>query len=213
MSGSNIDIIKHYFPSLDDTKLGQLEQLGALYREWNDKVNLVSRKDIDNIFDHHILHSLAICKYISFKPGTRILDLGTGGGLPGLPLAICFPESKFHLVDARSKKIMVVNDIIDQMDLQNVTATHIRAEELKTKYDFIVSRAVAPVNQLMLWSQKLFLKNEKNAIPNGFILLKGGDMKQELKEARALAIADIEELKNYFVEEWFAEKKLVYIQR
>lgn len=213
MTGANIDIIRRYFPDLSAEKLTQFGQLGNLYREWNDKVNLVSRKDIDHIFDHHILHSLAISKYVSFKPGSRILDLGTGGGLPGLPLAIFFPDCKFHLVDARAKKIMVVNDIIDQLDLANVTATHKRVEELKTKYDFIVSRAVAPMTQLMLWSQKLFLNIEKNAIPNGFILLKGGDIKQELKDAKVSTVADVEELSQYFEEEWFITKKLVYIQR
>ncbi|MCL4144011.1 UNVERIFIED_CONTAM: hypothetical protein GTU68_006186, partial [Idotea baltica] len=135
--------IRTYFPQLSKEQFQQLDQLGSLYQDWNDKVNLVSRKDIEHIYDHHILHSLAIARYMSFKPGTKILDLGTGGGLPGLPLAIYFPECKFHLVDARAKKIMVVNDIIDQMDLTNVTATHGRVENLTSRYDFIVSRAVA----------------------------------------------------------------------
>ena len=213
MNGTNMELIKSYFPTLSKNKLEQIEALGALYKEWNAKINLVSRKDIDQIYDHHILHSLAIYKYLKFTPETHILDLGTGGGLPGLPLAICNPSSKFHLVDARAKKIMVVNDMIDQLHLENVKATHIRAEDLKSTYDFIVSRAVAPVKQLLEWSERLISSRQINAVPNGFILLKGGDVVRELKSAKAFSRSDVEEVSDYFQEEYFLEKKIIHIQK
>ncbi len=212
MSNKDVYKIKTYFPDLNDGQIEQLNKLCELYVEWNAKVNLVSRKDIEFIFDHHVLHSMAIYRYTSFIEGSRILDLGTGGGLPGLPLAICFPESKFHLVDARSKKIMVVDDMIERLDLKNAHATHARVEGLKTKYDFIISRAVASVSQLLEWSKTLLSTNEKNALPNGHILLKGGDVESELKEANVFQHADIQSIHSYFPDPWFEEKKIVYVQ-
>jgi len=206
-----MDKIKEYFPDFTATQYEQLEVLGELYIEWNAKVNLVSRKDIEHIFDRHILHAISIHHIMRFKAGSKILDLGTGGGLPGLPLAILFPESDFHLIDARSKKIMVVQDIVDRLSLSNVRATHGRAEELKSTYDFIVSRAVAQTKQLIEWTGNRFSSTEINAIPNGYILLKGGDVRKELKEAKVDRIADVYPIIDFIQEPWYEEKKLIYI--
>lgn len=205
-----IEIITKYFPELDEKQRQQFEMLDALYRDWNAKINVISRKDIDNIYVHHVLHSLAIAKAISFKDGSRILDFGTGGGFPGIPLAIMFPNCKFRLIDGTGKKIMVANEVAKALGLQNVEAIHRRGEEEKGEYDFIVSRAVMQLPLLMRIIQKNISKKEKNALPNGLLCLKGGDLKEELKPYQN--IVDVMPLEDMFDEEWFKEdKKLIYL--
>ncbi|MBP6527798.1 MAG: 16S rRNA (guanine(527)-N(7))-methyltransferase RsmG [Prevotella sp.] len=205
-----IEIITKYFPELDEKQRQQFEMLDALYRDWNAKINVISRKDIDNIYVHHVLHSLAIAKAIRFKDGSRILDFGTGGGFPGIPLAIMFPNCKFRLIDGTGKKIMVANEVAKALGLQNVEAIHRRGEEEKGEYDFIVSRAVMQLPLLMRIIQKNISKKEKNALPNGLLCLKGGDLKEELKPYQN--IVDVMPLEDMFDEEWFKEdKKLIYL--
>ncbi len=205
-----IEIITKYFPELDEKQKQQFEMLDALYRDWNAKINVISRKDIDNIYVHHVLHSLAIAKAIRFKDGSRILDFGTGGGFPGIPLAIMFPNCKFRLIDGTGKKIMVANEVAKALGLQNVEAIHRRGEEEKGEYDFIVSRAVMQLPLLMRIIQKNISKKEKNALPNGLLCLKGGDLKEELKPYQN--IVDVMPLEDMFDEEWFKEdKKLIYL--
>ena len=205
-----IEIITKYFPELDEKQRQQFEMLDALYRDWNAKINVISRKDIDNIYVHHVLHSLAIAKAIRFKDGSRILDFGTGGGFPGIPLAIMFPNCKFRLIDGTGKKIMVANEVAKALGLQNVEAIHRRGEEEKGEYDFIVSRAVMQLPLLMRIIQKNISKKEKNALPNGILCLKGGDLKEELKPYQN--IVDVMPLEDMFDEEWFKEdKKLIYL--
>ena len=178
-----MQIIEKYFPDLTDKQRQCFSALDALYRDWNAKVNLVSRKDIDHLYEHHVLHSLAIAKLLSFKDGAEILDVGTGGGFPGIPLAILMPEVRFHLIDGTLKKIKVVQDVIEQLGLENAKAQQIRAEELKgVQYDFVVTRAVAELNMLRQWtSQRLFKTKESHSMPNGLIALKGGNVKAEIK--------------------------------
>ena len=206
--------ILKYFPNLTSKQLSQFEQLGDLYKFWNAQINVVSRKDIDNIYTHHILHSLAIAKIISFVPNTKILDVGTGGGFPGIPLAIMFPECKFTLVDSIRKKIKVVNAISESLDLKNVCAMQARAEELKTKFDFVVSRAVTDLPAFVSWTWNKITANGNNALPNGIIYLKGGDLHDEIK---SLKISQkqilIYEIKNFFDDAFFDTKQIVYIQR
>ena len=205
-----MDIILKYFPNITEKQKQQFEMLDALYRDWNAKINVISRKDIDNIYVHHVLHSLAIAKAIRFKDGSRILDFGTGGGFPGIPLAIMFPNCKFRLIDGTGKKIMVANEVAKALGLQNVEAIHRRGEEEKGEYDFIVSRAVMQLPLLMRIIQKNISKKEKNALPNGLLCLKGGDLKEELKPYQN--IVDVMPLEDMFDEEWFKEdKKLIYL--
>lgn len=205
-----IEIITKYFPELNEKQKQQFEMLDALYRDWNAKINVISRKDIDNLYEHHVLHSLAIAKAIRFKDGSRILDFGTGGGFPGIPLAIMFPKCKFRLIDGTGKKIMVANEVANALGLQNVEALHRRGEEEKGEYDFIVSRAVMQLPLLMKIIQKNISKKQDNALPNGLLCLKGGDLKEELKPY--LNIIDVMPLEDMFDEEWFKEdKKLIYL--
>lgn len=205
-----IEIITKYFPELNDKQKQQFEMLDALYRDWNAKINVISRKDIDNLYEHHVLHSLAIAKAIRFKDGSRILDFGTGGGFPGIPLAIMFPKCKFRLIDGTGKKIMVANEVANALGLQNVEALHRRGEEEKGEYDFIVSRAVMQLPLLTKIIQKNISKKQDNALPNGLLCLKGGDLKEELKPY--LNIIDVMPLEDMFDEEWFKEdKKLIYL--
>jgi len=203
-----IDRLQHYFPELSDHQLHQYDKLLELYREWNQKINVISRKDVDHLVVRHILHSLAIARYIRFQPGTEILDVGTGGGLPGIPLAIYFPDVKFHLVDSIAKKILVVNAITDSLQLTNVRAEQKRAEELKFRYDFIVSRAVTSLPEFIHWVSNKIKPNHQNAIQNGILALKGGDLQEELQSIRNQC--DIITLNHYFSEDFFDTKKLVH---
>ncbi len=205
--------IKTYFPKLSDQQLQQFEQLGPLYNEWNAKINVISRKDIENLYERHILHSLAIAKFIRFRSGAEILDLGTGGGFPGIPLAIFFPEIKFTLIDGTRKKITVVNEVKDALGLTNVDAQQMRAEELKARYDFVVSRAVAGIDKLALWSSRLLKSQDRHPIPNGVIALKGGNLRNEIKTSPKGSYSELNPLSDYFAEPFFADKHLVYVQK
>lgn len=203
-----IELIQKYF-QLTAHQEQQFAALGALYPEWNEKINVISRKDIDNLYEHHILHSLAIAKHISFKDGSKIMDVGTGGGFPGIPLAILFPNVQFVLVDSIRKKVHVAEEIAQAIGLTNVTCRWERVEEEKDKYDFVVSRAVMPLGDL----KKLVLKNigktQQNAMPNGLIVLKGGDLQAEIFPMRH--IAEVQDLTDYFEEEFFETKKIIYL--
>jgi 16S rRNA (guanine527-N7)-methyltransferase len=202
-------IIFHYFPNLTDTQKKQFSQLGALYAEWNERINVVSRKDIENIYINHILHSLAIAKVISFKPGASVLDVGTGGGFPGIPLAILFPETHFHLVDSIGKKITVVNEVAKAIGLKNIKAEQIRAEQIKGKYDFVVSRAVTRMKEFYGWVQNKFKTESIHSLDNGILYLKGGDLDEEMNELKKRY--SIYELPDYFKEPFFETKKIVYL--
>lgn len=204
-----MELILKYFSNLTDQQTKQFEQLGELYPFWNEQINVISRKDMDSLYLHHVLHSLSIGKFINFTSGTRILDVGTGGGFPGIPLAILFPQVQFHLVDSIGKKIKVVREVSTALALQNVEADHIRAEQVDTKYDFVVSRAVTRLMDFYPWVQNKFLKNGKNAIPNGIIYLKGGDLREEIKESRLPA--QVFPINQHFKEEFFETKSIVYI--
>jgi len=204
-----LEIIQHYFKDLSEKQIEQFAKLDAVYRNWNEKINVISRKDIDLLYERHILHSLAIAKVITFKPNTDILDVGTGGGFPGIPLAILFSDCKFTLVDSIGKKIQVVKAVVEELELKNVTAHHMRAEQLKTHFDFVVSRAVAPALEIINWTKDLISKNHFHQKPNGWLLLKGGDLKEELSATKKSY--KIYSIRNYFQEEFFQEKAVVYI--
>jgi len=203
-----MQLITKYF-SLTDQQKQQFEALDALYHDWNSKINVISRKDIDNLYEHHVLHSLAIAELIRFKPGTNIMDLGTGGGFPGIPLAIMFPEAKFHLVDSIGKKIRVCEEVSKALGLQNVTTQWCRAEEVKQQFHFIVSRAVMPLPDLVKIIRKAVSKELFNGLPNGLICLKGGELEQEARPFGKAA--QITSLSEYFEEPFFETKKLVYL--
>lgn len=205
----NADLIFHYFPDLSDTQKAQFAKLFELYKEWNDKINVISRKDIDNLYINHVLHSLGIAKVTSFKPGTKVLDVGTGGGFPGIPLAILFPETQFHLVDSIGKKITVVNNVAEGLGLQNVRGEQIRAEQIKGEYDFIVSRAVTRIKEFYAWINKKVKKNSVHPLYNGILYLKGGDLDEELAELKRPY--SLYNLSDYFKEEFFETKKVVYV--
>lgn len=202
------EILK-YFTYLTDMQKQQFAALFDLYKDWNEKINVISRKDIDNLYLHHVLHSLAIAKAVSFRPGTRILDFGTGGGFPGIPLAILFPETQFKMIDGTGKKIRVVNEVAMAIGLENVEAVHLRGEEEKGKYDFVVSRAVMPLPDLMKIVKKNVGKEQRNSLPNGVICLKGGNVEGEMRPFKK--IAEATEITNWFDEDWFKEKFVIYV--
>ena len=204
------DIITKYFPNLTPQQQSQYEQLFDLYTYWNNQINVVSRKDIDLLFERHVLHSLGIAKVMSFLPGSQVLDVGTGGGFPGIPLAIMFPEAGFHLVDSIGKKIKVVNEVASAIGLQNVQASHLRAEDVPGKFDFVVSRAVTQLKDFYPWVRNKFNKTSQNALPNGILYLKGGDLAQEIYES-GLKVQQYH-LKDYFEEEFFETKQVVYVK-
>lgn len=204
-----ISILHHYFPNLTETQTKQFEALQGLYEHWNAQINVISRKDIDLLYERHVLHSLGIAKTINFKPKTKILDVGCGGGFPGIPLAILFPEVHFYLVDSIGKKIKVVNEVAAAIGLKNVKAEHKRAEEVKEKFDFIVGRAVTNMPAFYGWVQHKISNKSFNDLPNGFLLLKGGDLEDELRDFEDDVVCY--DLKEFFKEEFFDTKKVVYL--
>ncbi|RYD80132.1 MAG: 16S rRNA (guanine(527)-N(7))-methyltransferase RsmG [Sphingobacteriales bacterium] len=207
---NNIDIITKYFHELNPAQIKQFEQLGIVFPEWNDKINLISRKDVENLYERHILHSLGIAKVINFSSGTQIMDVGTGGGFPGIPLAIMFPEVAFTLVDSIGKKIKVVQEVAEALELKNVRAFHARAEEIPGKFDFITGRAVTDINAFYGWVRGKIKTKQQNGLPNGILYLKGGDMKEELAPFRKRA--QVFPLDHFFEEEFFETKAVVYIE-
>lgn len=207
---TGIELIQKYFPNLCASQLHQFRQLGQLYKEWNHRINVISRKDIDELYERHVLHSLAIARVIRFKAGTKILDVGTGGGFPGIPLAIFFPEAQFHLVDSIGKKIKVVNEVAAALKLTNVTAEQKRAEELKHQYDFIVSRAVTTLPVFLNWIKGKIRKESFNELPNGVLYLKGGDINEEINGIEKRV--KIFQLSEYFKEDFFETKKVAYVR-
>jgi len=201
-------LILKYFPDLSELQIEQFSKLEALYKDWNLKINVVSRKDIDELYLRHVLHSLAIAKVISFKANSTILDVGTGGGFPGIPLAILFPDCQFHLVDSIAKKLKVVDEVVEGLGLTNVKTTHSRVEEINGQFDFIVSRAVAAMPTFVHWIKGKISKKQINNLKNGILYLKGGDLSEELKNYKT---ATIYNLKDYYSEEFFSTKKLVHL--
>lgn len=204
-----MELILKYFPNLTKSQITQFEALYALYIEWNEKINVISRKDIENLYEHHVLHSLAIAEIIKFQTGTTILDVGTGGGFPGIPLAILFPEAKFVLIDSIGKKIKVGTEVAHAIGLKNIVLKYLRVQDEKDKYDFVVSRAVMPLGDLIKLVQKNISKKQKNALPNGLICLKGGELHHEILPYKN--IAELFEVSNYFDEDFFKTKKAVYV--
>jgi 16S rRNA (guanine527-N7)-methyltransferase len=203
-----MEIIQKYFTNLTAIQIAQFSKLQELYQDWNLKINVVSRKDIDELYLRHVLHSLGIAKVIQFKPGSKVLDVGTGGGFPGIPLAILFPETQFHLVDSIGKKIKVVNEVAEGLGLENIKTTHGRVEDVKDTYDFIVSRAVAQMETFVRWTKGRIAKKQNHDLKNGILYLKGGDLSEELK---IYTSATTYELPNYFEEPFFETKKVVHL--
>lgn len=204
-----MEIIQKYFPDLSVKQIELFGQLQPLYADWNAKINVISRKDFSEFYERHVLHSLGIAKFIRFTKNTRILDVGTGGGFPGIPLAIMFPDVQFHLVDSIGKKIKVVKNVAEALQLQNLTAEQIRAEQLKDKYDFVVSRAVTRLPEFVQWINFNVSRQQRNALPNGILYLKGGDLKDELKPFGRKVF--VQELSAYFSEQFFETKKVVHL--
>lgn len=202
-------IIKHYFPDITEVQQNQFAGLFNLYKDWNEKINVISRKDIDNLYINHVLHSLGIAKVMTFKPGASVLDVGTGGGFPGIPLAILFPETQFVLVDSIGKKITVVKAVAEALGLQNVHAEQLRAEQVKGKFDFIISRAVTRLKEFYGWINQKTKQESIHALDNGILYLKGGDLEEELAELKRLH--QVYDLSDYFKEEFFETKKVVYV--
>lgn len=203
-----MELIKHYFPNLSENQLVQFEKLNELYQDWNLKINVVSRKDIDEIYLRHVLHSLGIAKVQAFNPGSKVLDVGTGGGFPGVPLAILFPETQFHLVDSIGKKIKVVDEVVAGLGLTNLQTTNDRVEHVPGSYDFIVSRAVAQMETFVHWTKGKIAKKSTHELKNGILYLKGGDLTEELS---LYTTAKIYDLSDYFKEEFFETKKVVHL--
>jgi len=203
-----MELILQYFPDLTEEQILQLEKLEALYVDWNMKINVVSRKDIDELYLRHVLHSLGIAKVMQFQPNSNILDVGTGGGFPGIPLAIVHPESHFHLVDSINKKLKVVNGVVDSLGLTNVKTTHSRVEDIDEQFDFIVSRAVTAMPSFVGWVKGKIAKTQNHKLKNGILYLKGGDLSEELKTYKTSTVYD---LSNYFKEEFFDTKKVVHL--
>ena len=204
-----MELILKYFPKITEEQKQQFAALYDLYIDWNAKINVISRKDITNLYEHHVLHSLGIAKVINFRPGTTVMDLGTGGGFPGIPLAILFPETHFHLVDSIGKKVRVANEVATSIGLKNVTFCHERAEEEKQKFDYVVSRAVMPLTDLLKIIRKNISTEQRNALPNGLICLKGGELEKEVMPVKNRT--DFFDLKDVFEEEFFETKKVVYV--
>ena len=202
-------IIQKYFTNLTGLQVEQFAQLEALYNDWNAKINVISRKDIQNLYEHHVLHSLGIAKVVNFRDETTVMDLGTGGGFPGIPLAILFPHVQFHLVDSVGKKVKVANEVATAIGLKNVKFSHARAEEIKEQYDFVVTRAVRPMVDLVKVARKNIKKEQHNAVPNGIIALKGGELNGEIASMKN--IATVWELSDFFDEEYFKTKKVVHV--
>ncbi|MDN3549018.1 16S rRNA (guanine(527)-N(7))-methyltransferase RsmG [Mucilaginibacter aquaedulcis] len=204
------DIILKYFPDLTEKQRAQIEQLPELYNLWNSQINVISRKDIDLLYERHVLHSVGIAKVMPFLPGESVLDVGTGGGFPGIPLAILFPETNFYLVDSIGKKIKVVQEVAKGLGITNVRAAHLRAEQVNEKFDFVVSRAVTQLRDFYPWVRGKFNKESKNTLPNGILYLKGGDLEQEISES-GLKVKQYY-LKEYFTEEFFETKQVIYVK-
>jgi len=204
-----VETVFKHFPGLTATQKEQFEKLFSIYEDWNSKINLISRKDFEHFYERHVLHSLGIALHIRFQDRTKILDVGTGGGFPGIPLAILFPNAQFHLIDSIGKKIKVVKDVAEQLGLKNVTAEQVRAEEHKGKYHFVVSRAVTALPRFMPWINNKFSNEQFNGYPNGLFYLKGGDLKEELKEVKRHI--EVNELSDRFPQEFFECKKVVYV--
>lgn len=205
-----METILRYFPELTDTQKDQLSALYDLYADWNQKINVISRKDIENLYEHHVLHSLSIAKAIHFRPGSIILDFGTGGGFPGIPLAILFPECEFKLIDGTGKKIRVATEVAQAIGLKNCHPVHLRGEEEKGMYDFVVSRAVMPLPDLMkIVKKNISRKDQINPLPNGVIVLKGGDVQAEIQPFKR--IAEVLDINMWFKEEWFKGKHIIYV--
>lgn len=206
---AGVNLIQEYFPNLTELQLEQFAKMQELYEDWNSKINVISRKDMEHFYTHHVLHSLGIVKVMPFEPGTKVLDIGTGGGFPGIPLAILFPDTHFHLVDSIGKKITVVKDVVKQLKLSNVEAQQARAEQLVRKYDFVISRAVTRMANFYPWVKNKIKKEDFNQFPNGILYLKGGEVDEEMEELNKSYV--VYHLEDYFKEDFFDTKKVIYM--